>query len=81
MTFLLGKEWLTLFDFVILHAEKPNFFKPNNDTNFEDKNFFSTRKLKKHQIYNKGNVSILNQHLGTDKILYLGDDFYMDRCN
>jgi len=92
MDHVYGKEWLSIFDFALLHAKKPEFFhaigKPFREIDLTkvNKKGPQVEKLQRNQMYILGNASLLEQNMRElkgknthgDRILYIGDHYSLD---
>ncbi|CAG5122824.1 unnamed protein product, partial [Candidula unifasciata] len=86
MRYMVGNDWLDLFDVVIVSARKPKFFKegsrPFRVYNVEQKapEWGPVTSLKKGTIYHQGNHKELQKMTGWygPKVLYFGDHVYSD---
>ncbi|BFZ06162.1 hypothetical protein BsWGS_09201 [Bradybaena similaris] len=86
MKYMVGNDWLDLFDVVIVSARKPKFFKegsrPFRVYNVAQKapEWGSVTSLKKGTIYHQGNHQELQKMTGWygPKVLYFGDHVYSD---
>eukprot|EP00111_Clytia_hemisphaerica_P006930 TCONS_00020068-protein len=91
MEYALGPDWTNDFDFIVTHANKPNFFTPsykdrcfvNNDANGDESTEVKDT-LKPHTIYSLGNAwkfeETLKAYTGKDevKVVYFGDSMKSD---
>ncbi len=90
MDYAFGKEWRTLFDFVIAKSAKPIFF-THHDTAFKELDHESQNKLGKeihilddNRIYLEGNSKTLETNIDNmsqnkhGRILYFGDQYITD---
>ena len=78
-----GKTWRSLFDYVIMNARKPDFFRSNQslyEIVTEDGLMKPVRSLRKGGTFCGGSAHIVQQALGVsgDQILYIGDHIYTD---
>ncbi|KAL5004234.1 hypothetical protein ScPMuIL_017690 [Solemya velum] len=86
MKYVVGEDWMELFDVVIANARKPKFFNestrpfrvydPKTRSDFWDR----VQCLEKGKVYQQGNFYLLRQMTGWNgsKVLYFGDHVYSD---
>jgi len=91
MEYAVGKDWKELFDFIVVYANKPNFFKEE----FKDRPFYKiddefemssteVEQLDSNTIYARGNArkleNVLKKHTSNEnpKIIYFGDSMKSD---
>lgn len=80
MTYLLGTEWKSFFDYVIVSAAKPKFFQEGSQLREVDLATGNLRvgkqpkELLKGRVYNGGSIALFEQLTGAkgDKVLYVG---------
>uniref|UniRef100_A0A8C4HUG1 5'-nucleotidase domain-containing protein 3 n=1 Tax=Dicentrarchus labrax TaxID=13489 RepID=A0A8C4HUG1_DICLA len=85
MHYIVGKDWMDLFDVVIVQADKPGFFNDRRKPfrRVTDKGALlwdRIHKLEKGKIYKQGNLYEFLRLTGWrgSKVLYFGDHIYSD---
>jgi HAD superfamily 5'-nucleotidase-like hydrolase len=86
MKYMVGEDWLDLFDVVIVNARKPKFFKEGSrpfriyNRDLRAPEWGTVNNLKKGTIYHQGNHQELQKMTGWlgPKVLYFGDHVYSD---
>ncbi|CAH1781018.1 unnamed protein product, partial [Owenia fusiformis] len=86
MTYMIGPDWMDLFDVCIVNARKPKFFhqKSRPFRIYEKETGMRTwdrvSSLQKGKIYQEGNVSLFSGMTGWigSQVLYCGDHVYSD---
>tara|TARA_Y200000002_G_scaffold382750_1_gene401108 strand:- start:3002 stop:4120 length:1119 start_codon:yes stop_codon:yes gene_type:complete len=82
--YLSGKSWESLFDVVIVNAQKPKFFSSEQDaflvTKKSDLLKPVSTKLEAGNIYYKANASMVEKLLDAsgEEVIYVGDHMYTD---
>lgn len=86
MTYLLGTEWNTFFDLVVVNAQKPLFFSTGTDLKYVDTKtgYLQDRLSEEEPVFSGGNHSAVARLLGArgPDVIYCGDHLYGDvvRC-
>ncbi|KAK7091000.1 hypothetical protein V1264_010723 [Littorina saxatilis] len=86
MRYMIGPDWLDLFDIVIVSARKPKFFHAGNrpfrlyDPGMGRNTWGRVTTLEKGKVYQQGNLYTLRQMTGWfgPRVLYFGDHVYSD---
>lgn len=86
MRYMVGPEWMELFDIIITNARKPKFFhagsRPFREYNpaEETQSWGRVTSLHKGKVYTQGNLYQLRQLTGWfgPRVLYFGDHVYSD---
>jgi len=84
-----GKDWMTLFDFIIGDAGKPRFFTQNSpfveiDTSAPNRIGRAVTELRQHGVYARGNAKSLEENIlklngnKPGRILFFGDNYSTD---
>ncbi|XP_053404307.1 5'-nucleotidase domain-containing protein 3-like isoform X2 [Mercenaria mercenaria] len=85
MKYMVGENWIDLFDVVVVNARKPKFFNENTRPFrvYDPKNersWHRVKQLDKGQVYIQGNFHDFQHMTGWygSKVLYFGDHVYTD---
>ncbi len=86
MNYLLGEEWKQGFDYIIVSAAKPTFFREGSQLREVDLATGNLRigkepkELVKGQVYSGGSIELFEKLTGArgDKVLYVGDHIFSD---
>ncbi|XP_077988251.1 5'-nucleotidase domain-containing protein 3-like [Glandiceps talaboti] len=86
MNFIIGPDWLDLFEIVVTNARKPHFFSDSNrpfrhfDRHKKSPQWQKVFEFKKGQVYLEGNLEQLHLMTGWvgSSVLYFGDHVYSD---
>ncbi|XP_025079315.1 5'-nucleotidase domain-containing protein 2-like [Pomacea canaliculata] len=86
MRYMVGPDWMNLFDIIITNARKPKFFHAGSrpfrlyNPELETHSWGRVTSLEKGKVYQQGNVHRLRQMTGWfgPRVLYFGDHVYSD---
>ncbi|KAL4220609.1 5'-nucleotidase domain-containing protein 3 [Mactra antiquata] len=86
MKYMIGQDWLDLFDAVVVNARKPKFFNETTrpfrlyDESYGAANWGRVKHIDKGQVYIQGNFNDFRHMTGWygSKVLYFGDHVYTD---